>query len=388
MGRSSSWGWAKGFDGREAARQAAQQALNHLGSIHPAIGLVFVSQEFEMAGVVSGLTGALGNVPLWGISTTHPITSSGEQTRAVVVGLIAGSDINVRTTYWPGFAQNSEETASQLIQSLYAESKSLNGLLLAADGINGDVTRVCAALTDFSSPVAGCMASGDIQQGKTYQLGGNQSGTGGLACATLEGALTIGMGTGHGWSDVGVNFEISKARDIWVQQLGQMPAAEAYSRYLGYTPREWAFPPLKELVRLYPLGIELTPGNSELIVRSPLQVETDGSLRMNIPVAEGQVARLLVGDRNNCLEAARQTARNAVKALAGARPLLAMVLVDQAWQYLFQSDSDKMIEVIKAEVGEIPLIGAYTLGQVSRQRLEGYVRVYNQNLLVVVFGER
>jgi hypothetical protein len=260
--------------------------------------------------------------------------------------------------------------------------------LLAADGINGDISRVCAALTDFSSPVAGCLASGNTLQGRTFQLAGSQFGSGALACATLEGAMGLGIGIGHGWSDVGIFFEINKARDNWVQQLNGVSAAEAYSRYLGYPGREWVVSPLKELVRLYPLGIELTPGNSELIIRSPLLVEADGSLRMNIPVAEGQVARLLVGDRNNCLEAARQAARTALKSLAGTRPLLALALIDQAWQYLFQADATRLISAIKAEIGEVPLLGAYTLGQVCRPQREGYVRVYNQNLLVIVFGER
>ncbi len=388
MGRSASWGWAKGFDGRETARQAAQLALTHAGAARPALGLVFVSQEFDMAAVAGGLESVLGNVPLWGMSTTRALIPSGEQARAIVVALLAGNDLNARLSYWPNFAQNSDETASQLIQSLYAEAGSLKGLLLAADGINGDISRVCAALTDFSSPVAGCLASGNILQGGTYQLAGGQLGSGGLACAALEGAISLGIGIGHGWSDVGVFFEISKARDTLVQQLNGMPAAEAYSRYLGYPAREWASPPLKELVRLYPLGIELTPGNSELIIRSPLQVEADGSLRMNIPVAEGQVARLLVGDRSSCLDAARQAARTALKSLSGARPLLAVAMIDQAWQYLFQAEAPRLVSAIKAETGEIPLVGAYTLGQVCRPQREGYVRVYNQNLLVIVFGER
>ncbi len=388
MGRSATWGWGKGFDGREAARQAAQLALSRAGASKPALGLVFVSQEFDVAAVAGGLESVLGNLPLWGISTTRALLPTGEQARSVVVALLAGSDLNARVSYWPNFAQNSDETATQLIQSLFADSGSLRGLLLAADGINGDISKVCAALTDFSSPVAGCLASGNILQGQTFQLAGSQFGTGGLACATLEGAISLGIGIGHGWSDVGIFFEISKAHDIWVQQLNGMPAAEAYSRYLGYPGREWAVAPLKELVRLYPLGIELTPGNSELIIRSPLQVEADGSLRMNIPVAEGQVARLLVGDRSACLESARQAARTALKSLAGVKPMLAIALIDQAWQYLFQADATRLISAIKAETGEVPLLGAYTLGQVCRPQLEGYVRVYNQNLLVIVFGER
>jgi len=169
--------------------------------------------------------------------------------------------------------------------------------------------------------------------------------------------------------------------------LGNMPAAEAYSRTFGYTAREWAFPPLKEMVRLYPLGIELAAGSKELIIRSPLQVEVDGSLRMNIPVAEGQVARLLVGDRDACLEAAREAARSAIAGLKGAKPALALALVDQAWQFIFQSEPARLMATIKAEMGEIPLVGGYTLGQVCRQGTQGIIRAYNQNILLVVFGE-
>jgi hypothetical protein len=246
---------------------------------------------------------------------------------------------------------------------------------------------VCAALTGFSSVVAGSLASGDIFQGKTYQIAGSQFGTGGLVAAALKGPLSMGMGIGHGWSDIGVHFEITRARDIWVKELGGMPAAEAYSRTFGYAAREWAFPPLKELVRLYPLGIELAPGSSDLIIRSPLQVEVDGSLRMNIPVAEKQVARLLVGDRASCVEAAKQATRTAIQALGGAKPVLTLVLADQAWQHIFQSEPTRLISTIKAETGDIPLVGGYTLGQVCRQEAQGIVRAYNQNLLVVVFGE-
>jgi len=387
MSLIASWGWGKGIDGREAGRLAAQQALSRLGTTRAALCLVFVSQEFDMGPVISGLCGVLGNVPLWGISTSHPFTPAGEQTRSVVIGLLAGNDITAEVSFWPGFAQNSSETARQLLQALSADPAGINGLMLAADGINGDISKVCAALTGFSAVVAGSLASGDVFQGKTYQIAGSQFGSGGLAAAALKGPLSLGMGIGHGWGDVGVHFEISKARDIWVKELGGMPAAEAYSRTFGYPARDWAFPPLKELVRLYPLGIELAPGSSELIIRSPLQVEVDGSLRMNIPVAERQVARLLVGDRSSCVEAAKQATRSALNALGGAKPVLALALADQAWQYIFQSEPARLITTIKAETGDIPLIGGYTLGQVFRQEAQGIVRAYNQNLLVVVFGE-
>src|SRR5512146_2833704 len=109
MGRSAAWGWGKGFDGREAARQAAQQALSHAGVARPVLGLVFISQEFDVAEVASGLESVLGSLPRWGISTSCALIPSGEQARSVLVALLAGSDLDARVTYWPNFAQNSDE---------------------------------------------------------------------------------------------------------------------------------------------------------------------------------------------------------------------------------------------------------------------------------------
>jgi hypothetical protein len=386
--RNAAWGMGKGLDGREAARLAAQQALNHLGTVKPGLGLVFISQEFAFGPVMAGLASILGNVPLWGISTSRPLTSEGEHSRAVVVGLVGGPNLNAKVSFWPHFAQDSEGTARQMLQALYPEAEQARGLLLGADGVSGNITEICASLTGTRVPVAGCMAAGEALQGRTYQLGGNQWGSGGLTCAVLEGSGVIGMAAGHGWADTGAFFNITRARDVWVYGMDDTPAAEVYSRFLGSPAREWAFPPLRELARLYPLGIEMTPGSSDLMIRSPLHIEVDGSLRMNIPVAEGQVARLMIGNQEACLAAARQAGREALKSLSGARPMLGMILVDQAWQYLFQAEPARFVNEVRQELGDIPLVGGYTLGQIIRPRAEGYVRVYNQMILVVVIGEK
>ena len=134
MARSASWGWGKGIDGREAARLAAQQALSRLGAGRPAFGVVFVSHEFELSPVLNGLGSVLGDTPLWGISTFRPIISAGEQARSVVVGLLAGADLSAKVSLWPRFAQNSAETAGQVLQALRAETGELDGVLLASDG--------------------------------------------------------------------------------------------------------------------------------------------------------------------------------------------------------------------------------------------------------------
>ena len=125
----------------------------------------------------------------------------------------------------------------------------------------------------------------------------------------------------------------------------------------------------------------------ELSYRSSLHIEVDGSLRINAPVTEGQKAHLLIGDRNACLETARQAVQQALQTLGKARPLLALVLVDLSWHYLFEAHQAQLMAEIQAALGKIAMVGAYTLGQVFRNQPDTPFRLENQWLQVVILGE-
>jgi len=103
---------------------------------------------------------------------------------------------------------------------------------------------------------------------------------------------------------------------------------------LGYPAREWGFPPLNHMARLYPLGMEQ---GEELVVRSPIRVEADGSFRMNAPVRDGVDAFVMVGSRTACQKASQAAAQQALRNLEGAKPVFALVLVDIAWQMLLKA---------------------------------------------------
>ncbi len=169
--------------------------------------------------------------------------------------------------------------------------------------------------------------------------------------------------------------------------MNGLPAADIYSSTFGYQGRDWARPPLTDLARIYCLGIESAPGATDLSYRSSLHIEVDGSLRVNAPVAEGQKAHLLIGDRKACLEAAQQAVYQAQQNLGKARPMLALVLVDLAWHYLFEAHQKQLAAEIQAALGNITMVGAYTLGQIFRPQPEASLRLENQWLQVVILGE-
>lgn len=374
-------GLAHGLEGREAGLSAAQQALGQLAAGRPALGLVFASQEFNMTDVLNGVTSLLPNLPWWGFSTMRVLMAEGEETRSVVVVLVSGTDLRAQAHWMGTYSEKSVAAAQQLGQLLNEDTGPVQGLLLALDGLNGDPLAVSTAFERVQMPVAGGMADGD-GQAKTYQLAGSQCGSGAMAVLCLGGRFRLGVGAAHGWKPVGVYFRVTKARGTWVQELDGVSPAEAYGRVFGYAPRDWGFPPLKNLIRLYPLALE----GLEERPRTPLHVEVNGSLRMNIPLKEGQRMRLMVGDVAACLDAARRASRQALQGMGKARPGVALVFVDKAWRTLFELNRTEIVEALQSELGDLPMVCLYTLGQLAAP-VASQAIFANMLVTVAILGE-
>ncbi len=395
MSKSTGIGFGRGWDGREAARQAVQQALDALGGNRPALALVFMAQEFSGPEILQTLIGQFGNIPVWGFSTTCPLSANGEQPRSVGVVLLSGSGYKAHINWLANFAQDANGAATQFARAVRNQAGLAQGiiqagaqaLLLAADGVNGDASPLCETINQMNIHVAGCLASGDYRQGRTVCLGGNHAEGGALSALFLGGQLRLGLGMGHGWKDTGWSWKVTRVRDMWVQGLDDTAPAGAFAAALGYPENEWAFPPLSDYVRLYALGIE-TDGPDALLLRSPLRMEVDGNLRMNSRVPEGKTAHLMIGDPDACLAAARLAAGEALRSLGSAAPLVGLVLIDQAWQALLEGRMDTLFKQIREALPGIPLMGGYTLGQLAWPAPGApTTQLVNQHILIALIGE-
>jgi hypothetical protein len=375
-------GQARALDGREAGLQAAHQALNNLGNLAPIFGIAISSYQYEAQGVVNGIAGLIGNTPLIGFSAPAGLTSNGLQPQSVVLALVAATDARADVTWLAGYTQGSREVSQQLADLLKQNPR--QPALLFADGFNADAEQFCVSLPPGTN-LFGALSSGDLNTGNAYQIGGAQFGAGGLALARLEGNIRVGVGYASGWQPVGTHFRVTRSRGFWVRTLDGRPASETYARHFGYPARDWAFPPLNHLARLYPLGIE--QADKSLLIRSPLRVEADGSFRMNAAVSDGMEAYLLVGGLSTCQQAATAATEQALAALEGARPVLALVLADLAWQTIFDGRPGADVAAVQAALGAgVPIAGGYTLGQII-PRAQASPQFLNQHMLVAVFGE-
>lgn len=384
-------GFAQALDGREAGLQATHKALNRLGVGTPGLAIVISSNEYQPREVLSGVASLLGDAPLIGFSTPTSLTNFGQFSHAVTLALLTG-DFQAESHWFSGYAQSGRETGSNLAR-LITGNEANQSALFFADGFNGDAEQLCSALQVGGVQIAGGLSSGDLHTGNTYQMAGNQTGTGSLAAAILRGNIHMGIGYAHGWDPVGSQFRVTRSRGFWLRTLDGRPASETYAELFGHPARDWAFPPLSYLARLYPLGVE---HGEELVVRAPLRVEADGSFRMNANIRDGSDAYLLVGSRASCEKAAAQATHQALHALGEVKPTFALVLVDIAWQMLLKSNPGAEVAAIQDILGPgIPIIGGYTLGQIvpgKENQNPGVSGIspnfLNQHILVALFGEQ
>ena len=380
MALVASVGSAQELDGREAGLQAAHQALNRLGANTPGFAVVISSHQYQAREVLNGVTSLLGEIPMIGFSSPAGLTNEGQFQHSVVVGLLSG-DFQADATWLPGYAQSGRETAAKVADHVAAREER-QSVLVFADGFNGDAEQFCGAIPSNLNVVGG-LSSGDLNTGNTYQMTGTQTGAGGMVAAFLRGGLRIGVGHDHGWEQVGKQFRVTRSRGFWLRTLDGRPASEAYAALFGYPARDWAFPPLSYLARLYPLGVEQ---GEDLIARSPIRVEADGSFRMNANIRDGIDAYLLVGSRMACERAARDAAQQALLQLGDAKPVFALVLVDIAWQMLLKAQPGAEIEAVQEILTNIPVAGGYTLGQIVSKENSG-PKFLNQHIVVIAFGE-
>jgi len=383
MALKVSIGQAQALNGREAGLQATHHALNRLGSSTPALGFVIAAHQYQAREVVSGVSGLLGDTPMIGFSSSACLSSNGLHHNSVMVALLAG-DFQAETRWMSGYAQSGRETGSQLSRQA-AEQNDPRALFFFADGFNGDADQLCTAISNVTFPLVGALSSGDLHTGHSYQIAGSQTGTGALSAAFLRGDVRIGVGAAHGWNPVGSQFRVTRSRGFWLRTLDGRPASETYAQLFGYPAREWAFPPLSHLARLYPLGVEQ---GDHLVIRAPIRVEADGSFRMNAPVRDGVDAYLLVGNRFSCENAAQQAAQQALQQLDGKKPIFALILVDIAWQMLLKSHPGAEIAAVQDILGkDIPIAGGYTLGQIIPGKETTTPQLLNQHIVVVTFAE-
>ncbi len=383
MSLVSAVGHSNAINGREAAQQAAQQALKGLRSASPKVALVFFSHLFDPVEVRQVLSGLLGDIPLWGASTST-MYAAGAPRRMVVV--ILGGTFALDTTWIGHYAVDPLGSALELNARLERAqtNQPWHSALLAADGLNGEIGTLLSYFEKVDMRIGGFLSGAGYPRGTNCLLGETYCAEGALSAVWLGAGIRMGAAVAQGWKDSGVYFHATASRENRLIELDGQPAAEQFCAILGYSPVEWKKQPLQDLLRLFPLAYR-EAGLSQPALAAPLGVEENGSIRMNVAVPEGSALSLMVGDPSVCLQAI-QTAIQTAKGLAGdGTGGLAMILLDAGWFELFRTQPTRLTDAIQAGAGEMAWFSAATLGHIWRGSEDALPQAANLGALAAVF---
>jgi hypothetical protein len=390
MALSAYQGSSQALDGRAAGSEAAIQAVEKIGRSPILIGFVIASHSLFLQQVLAGVAAQVGDAPLLGYSSLAELTKEGVHQRSVQVILLVGSDVAVKADWWAGYADESRKCCEEVLEGLQVVPD--NGILLAvADGLSGKPDVLCDCLSNYRVGAAGWLSGAELRHPRTFQAGGRQAGSEGLGAAYLQGQVVMGVGCDHGWQPTGRFFEVTRSKGNFIRTLDGLPVSEALSQLFGYSPLAWTQPPLNELVRLYPFGMEDSKDKAMKIF-APIIMQSDGSLRMHLEVPQKSIFHLMIGSVSQFGQAVERATAQALRNLKGARPVMGLLLPDISWRLLLDTQPGIEMQSMQSILGkEMPYIGGYTFGQLAptldQERQENWLQFHSGEVVVIILGE-
>jgi len=400
MSLFSSVGVGSAEDSHAAGTNAAQDAFDHFPhDIKPNVCIVFASSHYDARGVVTGIQSVLGSeVEIIGCTTAGEIASNGPvKVNSVTVQLLGSTDIKFFTALGEGI-QEDARTAGKIAAEelkLKSEGYDLGLAIMLSDvlvGNGAETVRGVLEVFGVEFPIIGGAAGDNFKFEKTFVIHNQYVYSGAAVILGLTTPVKVGVGVRHGWMPVGTPRLVTKSIGSRVYEFDHKPAMSLYEDYFGENSLELRTTTLAKLAITYPIGIRV-PSQQEMLIRDPLKVMEDGSIVCAAEVPQGSEIQLMVGSKEEAIEAAKNAAIQALQDLKGVEPKTILIFNCIARNKLFGSALGEEIEAIHSAIGvHVPLAGFYTYGEIAP--IQGVTRAigacasefHNETVVVAVLA--
>lgn len=352
---------------------AIQEAYNHsiapLQGNTPSIVILFASATVYDQPKLLKVLSAKVKAPIIGCSTAGEITSAGgalDHSIALMaiysdaIKFVSGVGHDIKTS-----SRQAGRTLATDIQTKAGEKPKV--VLMMPDGLAGngaDIVRGVLDIFGHDFMVAGGSAGDDYLFKETYQYLDNSVLTGSVVGVGLCGNFTYGIGVRHGWIPIGTPRIATKSKNNILYEIDGKPAIAMYEEHFGkdkvlVDPKE----PLAKLAITYPLGIP-SPNKDGYLIRDPITVDEKGAITCAAEVPEGSEVYLMIGSREEAIDAAADAAKKALAQVEGKKIKAILLFNCIARKKLLMSKKHQEIEKIRSILGmDVPLIGFYTYGE-------------------------
>lgn len=382
MSLKTSVGYAEGEDAYVAGTNACQEAFEKLGTDKADLAIVFSSVKYDQEKMLAGVRSIIKDTLIVGASTAGEITSDGALGRqSVAIMLFTSDTIRFYTGIGPDLTTDARAAGKAAADSVKQQAgDSLKLVIMFPDilaGNGADIVRGVADSLGSHFPIVGGASGDDFRFEKTYQYFNGEVKSRSVVCLGLAGDFKFAIGVKHGWIPIGNPYTVTKSEGSVLHELDGKPAVSIYEEYFGEEEaKQLRSDTLAKLAVTYPLGMNI-PGSDEMLIRDPLTVDANGSITCAAEVPEGSHIQLMIGNREEAVQAAKYAADSARAQLGGAKPQAIIIFNCVARRKLFGESASDEIHAMHETLGaDVPLIGFYTYGE--QAPLGGEVRNFDK----------
>lgn len=379
---------------REAGFGAVDAALRSLGSAAPHIVFLFSSIRYAQEEIVAGAASALPKETiLVGASAAGEITSGSTVFDGAAALALVSDQIQWSVGVGRGVRADSFKAGADAAREAATNAKSpIQLFVLIPDGLNGngaEIVRGAQSVLGENFPIIGGSAGDDYLFKQTWQYHGNEALTDSVVGIGFAGKFSFGFGIRHGWEPIGLPMKVTKAEGAVLKEVDGRPALEIYSEYFGKAAVELIREPIARMAYTYPLGMSVE-GTDEFLIRDPVIANEKGEITMAAEIPVGATIRLMFGDRDKALIAARDAASTARSQLEGGAPRAIFMFNCMARNRLLGVHCHEENAAVQEIIGNnVPMVGFYTYGEQGPLAGKKGTKAYfhNETMTLMALGE-
>jgi hypothetical protein len=381
-------------DAIKAGVEAAKQALSQAGNKTDLI-IVFSTVAYDQKKILEGVKSISKDISLVGCSDSGEITTEGPVSKHVAVMALNSDIIDFTIGIGRGTDKDSHKAGVMAAKEVKKKAKGKTSLFtVLLDGLaeNGAAAvRGVQEVFGKNFPIMGGSAGDDFLFKKTYEYYGSEVLTNSMIGIGLSGKFSFGVGVKHGWEPIGLPMKVTKAEGGKLIEVNNRPALSIYEDYFGKKAEELIKEPIARMAYTYPLGMSVE-GSKELLIRDVVIANEKGEITCAAEIPEGSEIRLMLGDPEKAIQAAKEAAENALTQLKGAKPKAVFVFDCMARNKLLGTRIGEEIAAIQNVLGKgVPLIGFYTYGEQApiggKLGPECRTVFHNETMTLMVLGE-
>ncbi len=375
-------GVSESEDEAEVATEVVRSALAGRTPTGSDLFLAFPATGYDMAALAAALQEEAAPARVVGCSAFGSFVGSRATKGCTGIYVPAGGcSFGVAASASLGadiFGSSQDAVARALAEA--GEEYPYTAVVLLTDGFAGDqreVVRGAYSVTGAMIPLVGGAAAASLDERSTYQFASGEVMANGMVAIAINSPTPLGVGVHHGWLPTGESMIVTRSEGNVVWELDGQPAADLYFAQLGERPAAAkGRAPIAVMHR--PIGIVAGAGRYE--VRHVVEIDPRGGLAMFGYVGEGAVVRVMSGDVEHLVDAAKRSASEAAASLSSPSRG-ALVFSCAARAAALGPEIAREAEAVSAGLGTALVGGFFTFGEFAR--VKGSSGFHNATIAVL-----